>query len=110
MKKVYRVKKSHEFDQIIKHKKFYSSPTLVLYIKKREFEHSRVGISVGKKLGNAVKRNKVKRQIRMMIQEIFSFNEDFDTIIIVREKYKEETYQMNRKNLEKLYKKVTIVK
>ena len=75
----------------------------------REKEYARVGISVGKKLGNAVVRNKIKRQVRMMVDEIFDFTEKFDTIIIVRPKYHEENYGNNKKGLERLKKKVKIV-
>ena len=71
-------------------------------------EHARVGISVGKKLGKAVQRNKIKRQVRMMVQEIYDFSENFDTIILVRVKYKEESYLNNKKLLERLVKKVKI--
>ena len=81
MKKQYRVKKSEEFEKIIKNKKFIASPGIVLYIRKKEEEKARVGITVKKKIGNAVVRNKVKRQIRMMVQEIYSFDEDFDFIL-----------------------------
>ncbi len=33
----------------------------------------------------------------MMVQEIYDFSENFDTIILVRVKYKEESY-LNNKN------------
>ena len=84
MKKKYRVKKADEFQTIIEHRKFVSCPSLVLYVKARKEDQSRIGISVGKKLGNAVVRNKTKRQVRMMFQEIYDFNENFDGILIVR--------------------------
>ena len=49
--------------------------------------YARYGISVGKKLGNAVYRNKKKRQIRSIID---SLEKDYvkakDYIIILREK------------------------
>ena len=79
MKKKYRVKKADEFQTIIEHRKFVSCPSLVLYVKARKEDQSRIGISVGKKLGNAVVRNKTKRQVRMMFQEIYDFNENFDS-------------------------------
>lgn len=113
MKKKYRVKKSQEFEMIIKNKKFIVDPAIVLYIKKKEEKNSRVGITVKKKIGNAVVRNKVKRQIRMMIQDIYDFNEEFDTIILIKEKYIENDYNFNKKVLERLYnraKKVRIDK
>ena len=104
MKKKYRVKKAGEFQTIIEHRKFVSCPSFVLYVKARKEEHSRIGISVGKKLGNAVVRNKTKRQVRMM------FDENFDGILIVRKKFLEQSYSDNKKDLESLIKKVKIKK
>ena len=99
MKKKYRVKKAGEFQTIIEHRKFVSCPSFVLYVKARKEEHSRIGISVGKKLGNAVVRNKTKRQVRMMFQEIYDFDENFDGILIVRKKFLEQSYSDNKKDV-----------
>lgn len=110
MKKRFRVRKSEEFKKIMNNKRFYASPSLVLYVKPKVEDKARIGISVSKKLGNAVKRNKIKRQVRMMVQEIYSFEEAFDCIILVREHYNKENYGTNRNHLLELYKKVTIRK
>lgn len=48
-------------------------------------------------MGKAVIRNKIKRQVRSMVQDIYTFDENFDTIILVRVKYHEENY-INNKN------------
>ncbi|MEG0274041.1 ribonuclease P protein component [Amedibacillus sp. YH-ame10] len=108
MKKEYRIKKNDEFAKIMNYKKFYTCPSFSVYVKPRIEEHARVGISVGKKLGNAVARNKVKRQVREMVHDIYSFQEKFDTIILVRVKYHEESYVNNKKLLERLVKNVRI--
>lgn len=108
MKKQYRVCKSYEFSSIMKEKKYYACPSFVIYVKPRAYDHARVGISVGKKLGKAVQRNKIKRQVRMMVDDLFDFQEKFDTILIVRPKYNEENYINNKKSLERLKKKVRI--
>lgn len=110
MKKKYRVTKTQEFDQIMKLKKFYTCSSFVLYVKPKVYENVRIGISAGKKLGNAVVRNKVKRQVRMMLQEICTFEEEFDGILLVRVKYLQENYDTNKKLLESLIKKVKIDK
>lgn len=108
MRKESRVKKTQEFAEIMNNKKFYTCTSFVIYVKPRKEDHPRIGISVGKKMGNAVLRNKVKRQVRMMVQEIYCFEENFDTIILVRVKYHEENYRNNKKLLESLVKKVKI--
>ena len=108
MRKELRIKKSQEFSEIMKNRKFYSSPVMTIYVKPKTKEINRVGLSVGKKVGNAVMRNKVKRQLRMMVQETYTFEENFDTIILVRPKFVEESYISNKKVLEMLLKKVKI--
>ena len=108
MKKEFRVKDTREFAEIMNYKKFYTCPSFVIYVKPRKEDHARVGISVGKKMGKAVIRNKIKRQVRSMVQDIYTFDENFDTIILVRVKYHEENYINNKKLLERLSKKVKI--
>ncbi len=110
MKKQFRIKDTREFSQIMNCKQFYVSPSMVIYVKKRKEDWARVGLSVGKRMGNAVVRNKIKRQIREMVHELYTFDEEFDTIILVREQYRTENYINNKKCLERLLKKVKIVK
>lgn len=106
MKKINTIKKADEFTAIISNRKFAATKGLVLYTKAKQQDKSRIGITVKKKTGNAVVRNKVKRQIRMMIDDIFDFNEPFDSIILIKEEYLLNSYENNKKNLEKLYKQV----
>ena len=108
MRKELRVKKSQEFSEIMNYKRYYNSDVMTLYVKPKKEEKNRVGLSVGKKIGNAVVRNKVKRQVRMMVQETYTFEENFDTIILIRKKFIEESYDYNKKVLEMLLKKVRI--
>lgn len=108
MKKEFRVKDTREFGAIIGRKRFYTSPSFTIYVKEKALDHPRIGISVGKKIGNAVMRNKVKRQVRSMVREIYTFEENYDTIILVRVKYHQENYGNNKKMLESLVKKVKI--
>ncbi len=99
MKKEVRVCKNYEFSSIIQKRNFVKSESYVCYFVARSKERARVGISVGKKIGNAVQRNKVKRQIRSMIDSLYTFEERFDTIIIVRPLYRKHTYAENFEEL-----------
>lgn len=105
MKKTYRIKKNEDFQTIIKDKNSVSNAKFVVYYKQND-DHLRVGISVSKKLGNAVVRNKTKRQVRMMVQSVFKKNQKMDFIIIVRNKYLLSSYEDNIKDLNYLYNKI----
>lgn len=105
MKKLYRVKKSEDFQKIIRHKKSVANAKFVIYYMVNE-SHLRVGISGSKKLGNAVVRNKIKRQVRMMAQEVFDKEQKMDFIIIVRNKFLRSSYEENIKDLKYLYNKI----
>ncbi|MFR3062256.1 MAG: ribonuclease P protein component [Holdemanella porci] len=72
---------------------------LFVIFKKRKLDHARVGISVGKKLGNAVCRNKVKRQLRSIVDDIFTFEEGYDLIIIVRPAYANKLFEENKNEM-----------
>ena len=106
MKKENRIKKNEEFSRIIAKKHTVGNAVFLVYLDKKALDHARVGISVSKKMGNAVVRNKIKRQLRMMFIESFDYeNCPYDLIVIVKKKYQENSYQENKCCLEKLIKK-----
>ncbi len=109
MKKEFRIKKNEEFSRIIGQRHSYASANFVIYFSDKRENNVRVGISVSKKLGNAVQRNKIKRQIREMAYSIIDFdNDNKDIVIIARTSYLKNTYQDNLSDLEKLIKKAII--
>lgn len=110
MKKSYRIRKNEEFTRIIGEKHSNASANFVLYYSDRKFEeNARAGISVSKKLGDAVDRNRIKRQVREMIRAVFNFDiSSKDIIVIVRPPYLKNDYQTNLLDLEKLIKKAII--
>lgn len=99
MKKQFIVKHQYDFDRIIKkgHKK--KNDIFIIYSEKNDLSYSRFGISVGKKLGNAVFRNRKKRQIRSIIDNLEKdYLKKQDYIIILREKGKYLEYnELNQK-------------
>lgn len=109
MKKSYRIRKNEEFTRIIGEKHSMASANFVLYTSNKIENNCRVGISVSKKLGDAVDRNRIKRQVREMARALINFEEyPKDIIIIVRNPYLKNTYQDNLLDLEKMLKKAII--
>ena len=105
MKVKFRVKTHEDFQNVIQEKKTVSNRIFVLYYKKNNLDHSRVGISASKKLGNAVVRNKVRRQVRMMAKEVINFDFPVDYCVIVRKTYLNETFASNQQELSILIEK-----
>lgn len=109
MKKYEIVKTHQEFNEIINIGKVSRSPFFNLYQKKNDSNFSRFGIAVGKKLGNAVFRNKQKRKIRMILtNHKKEFSKGYDYIIIMKEKSKTLTYEELEKMLLNLFLKENI--
>ena len=94
MIKLFIVKHKYDFDRIIKKRNRKKNDIFIIYSEDNNLPYARYGISVGKKLGNAVYRNRKKRQIRSIID---NFEKDYvnnkDYIIILREKGKYLEYQ-----------------
>ena len=106
MKKEYRVKKNEDFSRIIKRKQSMANRTFIIYYLKNDIGHARIGISVSKKLGKAVIRNKIKRQVRMIIKETINLDDNYDYIVIVRNKFLDLDFISNLKEFNYLYKKI----
>ncbi|WP_071461068.1 ribonuclease P protein component [Bacillus massilinigeriensis] len=71
MRKELRIKKNKEFQEAFKKGNSFANRQFVVYVLKKEGqENYRVGLSVSKKIGNAVVRNQVKRYIRQTFLEL----------------------------------------
>jgi len=98
MKKKNIVQKSREFTRIITNNKAYKYKDYVIYIERTTNDEYRFGVSVSKKLGNAVLRNKLKRQIKTIISKK-DYQKDFNCIIILGRGILDRNYQEMEENL-----------
>ena len=82
-----RIKKYSEFQKVIQADNVKKSSFFVIYKLDNELGYSRFGISVPKKIGNAVIRNRIKRQVRSAIGQSTNFEESVDIVLIIRKSY-----------------------
>ena len=103
MKIINRIKASDDFALTIKKGKAQRDQSYVIHYRTNENNYTRVGISVSSKLGNAVVRNRIKRQIRSMCDEIISYdNHSLDIVIVVKPNYLIRSFDDNKKSLKQL--------
>jgi len=93
-----QIKKKHDFKKVYTQGKTIVGRLVVIYYKRSD--HTKIGFSVSKKVGNAVVRNKVKRILREICRNnIELFSSDYNFIFIARPKIKGFSYQQVEKEI-----------
>lgn len=107
MKHTVSLKRNREFRRLYAKGKSAVSPYLAVYCRKNRLEQSRLGITVGSKLGNAVKRNRVRRRIR----EVYRLSEvnllpGYDLVVVARTRAQGAPFSVLEKSFLQLSKKL----
>lgn len=110
MKKAYRVKKGSEIESIIKKRQSKGNRYFVLYKNENHGNtHFRFAVSVSKKFGNAVHRNKIKRQVREIISKQ-PIIDKIDIFIVIKTNASELTFNEMKSSIESLITKQKILR
>lgn len=82
MKKCLRLTKNLEFKNVYKAGRRRSSLFFTMYIKKNSREYTRLGVSVSKRVGKSVVRNRTKRRIKEAFRKNLMFiKKGYDVVI-----------------------------
>ena len=106
MKVLNRIKKNVEFSKVIDEGTLVKSDSLTLYFLKNDLGYTRFGISIPKKSGTAVVRNKMKRQIRAIIASDVDLKKSVDCVLIARKQFDINDFQKTKLDINNLMKKV----
>lgn len=101
MRKINRILDNEEFTQILNNGKKIRCDQFLLAYRKNELNHLRVGISVSKKVGGAVVRVKVRRQIRAMFDDMNILDESFNIVVIPKPNFLKNSFEENYGSLRK---------
>lgn len=107
MKKINIVKENKDFTKIIHSKNFVTNNCFSIHFMNNDLNRKRYGITVSKKIGNAVTRNKIKRQLKNIIdknEKLFQNSKDY--IIIVKRGILDCDFQTKESNLVNLVSKI----
>ncbi|HEY94591.1 MAG TPA: ribonuclease P protein component [Dehalococcoidia bacterium] len=108
MKRQERITKPRHYAEVYGKGRSYPSELIVLRILPNNLDHSRYGLSVSKKVGNAVTRNRLKRRLRE-INRMESFKPGWDIVYILRPAAAEVSFSNLKKSVETLLTKADIL-
>lgn len=105
------IRKNREFRRTYLKGKSEVSPNLVTYIIKNRYKKNRMGITTGKKIGNAVKRNRARRVIKCAYFELQQkLKPGFDIVFVGRVKTTVSKMQVVKNEMERQFCKLGILK
>ena len=111
MKVINRIKRNEEYVLTVKKGRTLKETPYVIHYKNNELSVCRVGLSVSKRIGNAVTRNRIKRQARAMCDSLIDYSSHtFDVVIVIKEEFLNSSFDVNKNTLNKLLSKIGITK
>ena len=113
MKKTLSLKEPKEFQRALKKGTWYGGNLISTYILSNNTEVNYIGLGIGKKVGKATKRNKVKRIIRAAYLNLEENLDKGYTIIFVwraKAKFEDLTFFDIKRDLERAFTKAGMLK
>lgn len=101
MSKDHRLRKNKQFQRVFRKGRSKANRQFVVYYLQQPHQHTfRFGLSVSKRVGNAVVRNRIKRRIREVMREFdVTLDQTKDYVIIARKPTAQMDYQDIRSSL-----------
>lgn len=80
-----RLRRAEDFARLRQQGQVYRHPFFILSLSANGLTHNRYGFITGRKLGNAVTRNRVRRVLREAVRQLHpELKTGYDTVIIAR--------------------------
>lgn len=110
MKRKYRITRANDFKRVRQNGKTYTHPLVLIQVLVEPGEQKRIGIIVGKVVGNAVTRNLVKRRIRAIAEMyVQKLNLYADILVIARPPCAKAEFQEIHQAIAGVFKKAELI-
>ena len=83
VKRCFRLTRSTDIKRVRRSGKSYAHPLVVLYVLKSDGPETKVGVSAGLAVGNAVKRNRAKRLLRAAMKELLPLTDSGCELLLI---------------------------
>ena len=102
--KILALSKNEEFKNLLKQKKISNKYLTIFFgkLSNKDNKKFNISFSVKKKIANAVKRNKIKRRLRSIVNDAvkkISINFEFSVLVIARESMLNNEYKIIKETL-----------
>ncbi len=109
--KIVALSKNEEFKNLLKQKKFSNKYVTIFFGKLMNKDNKKLNISfvTKKKIGNAVKRNKIKRRLRNILNEAvkkISINFNYSFLVIAKPSMLNNEYKLIKETLFQDFEKI----
>ena len=108
MKKINIIKENEEYSRIINNVKPFKYKEYLIFLEKKESLPYQFGFSISKHLCKAVVRNRIKRQLKDIIDENH-YKNSFNCIIMVNRNILSKSYDDMKKDLNDCFKKLNLI-
>lgn len=111
LKRINRLKKRYQFNYVYKSGEHFSSNHIVLYVVGSKTKYIKVGLAVTKKVGHAVTRNRIRRQLREIIGKVIpNLKQQNNIIVVAKDNVTQATFAELTAEFNKLIVKAGLIK
>jgi ribonuclease P protein component len=106
----FRLTRSTDFKRVRRFGKSYAHPLVVLIVQPSDQPKVRVGVTAGKTVGMAVRRNRAKRLLRAAMQSLLpDLAPGSDLLLVARPPLPESTFDQTRAALQSLLRRAGLL-